>query len=78
MGDFYTGNTFPTVYNSSVFYSDVGLGFIYVSFLNGTGAVNSTQVIDNIPYVVDMQTGADGNMYYVSLFSGEIGRWRPA
>jgi hypothetical protein len=78
MGDFYTGNTFPSIYNGALFYNDVGLGTVYTTFLNPDGTVRSTQVFDNLPYIVDMQTGPDGNLYYANLFSGEIGRWTPA
>ncbi|WP_088888904.1 NPCBM/NEW2 domain-containing protein [Leptolyngbya ohadii] len=78
MGDFYTGNTFPAPYSGALFYSDVGLGTVYMTFLNPDGTVNATQVFDTLPYIVDMETGPDGNLYYASLFGGEIGRWSPA
>ena len=78
MGDFYTGNTFPSVYNGALFYNDVGLGTVYTTFLNPNGTVKSTQVFDNLPYIVNMKTGPDGNLYYASLYGGEIGRWKPA
>ncbi|WP_190694442.1 NPCBM/NEW2 domain-containing protein [Nostoc sp. FACHB-152] len=79
MGDFYTGNTFPSIYNRAVFYNDVGIGMIYASFLNPNGTVASTELFDNnLPYIVDMETGPDGNLYYVSLYGNEIGRWKPA
>jgi glucose/arabinose dehydrogenase len=78
MGDFYTGNTLPTAYNGALFYNDVGLGYVYAAFLNADGTVSSTQLVDNLPYIVDMETGPDGYLYYTSLYGGEIGRWRSA
>jgi hypothetical protein len=78
MGDFYTGNSLPSIYNGALFYNDVGLGTVYTTFFNPDGTVRSTQVFDNLPYIVDIETGPDGNLYYASLFGGEIGRWRPA
>jgi glucose/arabinose dehydrogenase len=79
MGDIYSGSTFPSRYSRAVFYSDVGLGYIYVSFLNPDGTVASTELFDDsLQYIVDMETGPDGSLYYVSLIGGEIGRWRPA
>ena len=78
MGDFYTGDTLPSEYDGSLFYNDVGLGTIYVTFLNPDATVDFTRAIDSLPYVVDMETGPDGYLYYVSLFSGEIGRWESA
>ncbi|NEQ25442.1 MAG: PQQ-dependent sugar dehydrogenase, partial [Microcoleus sp. SIO2G3] len=78
MGDFYTGNTFPAIYNGALFYNDVGQGTVYTTFLNADGTIRSTQVFDEVPYIVDMETGPDGNLYYASLYDGEIGRWKPA
>ena len=78
MGDFYTGNSYPSIYNGALFYNDVGLGTIYTTFFNPNGTVKSTQVFDNLPYIVDMETGPDGNLYYASLYGGEIGRWKAA
>jgi Domain of unknown function (DUF4347)/NPCBM/NEW2 domain/Glucose / Sorbosone dehydrogenase/FG-GAP-like repeat/Calx-beta domain len=78
MGDFYTGNTLPTIYNGALFYDDVGLGTVYATLLNQDGTVKSTQVFDNLPYIVDMETGPDGYLYYASLYGGAIGRWRSA
>jgi len=76
MGDFYTGNTYPSVYNNALFYNDAGLGYVYVSFLDPSGNVTSTQLFDSVPFIVDMETGPDGSMYYASLYGGAIGRWR--
>ena len=78
MGDFYTGNILPSIYNDALFYNDVGLGTVYTTFLNPDGTVRSTQVFDNLPYIVDMETGPDGYLYYTSLYGNEIGRWKPA
>ena len=78
MGDFYTGNTLSTIYNGALFYNDVGLGTVYTTFLNPDGTVRSTQVFDNLPYIVNMKTGPDGYLYYASLYGNEIGRWKPA
>ena len=78
MGDFYTGNALPSIYNGALFYNDVGLGAVYTTLLNPDGTVRSTQVFDNLPYIVDMETGPDGYLYYASLYGNEIGRWRPA
>jgi glucose/arabinose dehydrogenase len=76
MGDFYTGNTLPTIYNGALFYNDVGIGTVYATLLNPDGTVKSTQLFDNLPYIVSMQTGPDGNLYYASLYGGAIGRWK--
>ncbi|MEX0268148.1 NPCBM/NEW2 domain-containing protein [Leptolyngbyaceae cyanobacterium UHCC 1019] len=77
VGDFYTGNTFPAVYNGALFYNDVGYGNVYVTFLNPDGTAGATQNFDNLQYIVDMETGPDGSLYYASLYGNEIGRWTP-
>ncbi len=76
LGDFYTGNTLPTIYNGALFYNDVGLGTVYATLLNPDGTIKSTQIFDNLPYIVDMETGPDGYLYYASLYGGAIGRWK--
>jgi glucose/arabinose dehydrogenase len=79
MGDIYSGNTFPANYNRAIFYNDVGLGMIYVSYLNSDGTIASTELFDDLlPYIVDMETGPEGDLYYVSLLDGTIGRWSPS
>jgi glucose/arabinose dehydrogenase len=78
LGDFYTGNTLPALYNGALFYNDVGLGTVYATFLNPDGSVKSTEVFDNLPYIVRMKTGSDGYLYYASLYGGAIGRWKIA
>ncbi len=78
MGDFYTGTSLPSVYNGALFYSDVGLGTVYATTLNPDGTVNSTQIVDNLPYIVRMKTGPDGYLYYASLYGNAIGRWKQA
>ena len=76
MGDFYTGNTLPSIYNGALFYNDVGLGTVFATSLNPDGTVGPTRIFDNLPYIVDMETGPDGYLYYTSLYGGEVGRWR--
>jgi glucose/arabinose dehydrogenase len=77
VGDFYTGNTYPSNYNGALFFNDVNLGAVYTLFLNPDGkTVDSVKQFDNVPYIVAMQTGPDGNLYYANLVSGQIGRWK--
>jgi glucose/arabinose dehydrogenase len=78
MGDFYTGNTLPAIYNGALFYNDVGIGTVYAALLNPDGTVKSNQAFDNLPYIVDTEMGPDGYLYYASLYGGAIGRWKSA
>ena len=76
MGDFYTGTTFPTNYNGALFVADVQEGSINALYLDGSGAVTGVQrFASNLPYMVQMTTGKDSNLYYANI-AGEIGRWR--
>ncbi|NJL22671.1 MAG: PQQ-dependent sugar dehydrogenase [Leptolyngbyaceae cyanobacterium SM1_3_5] len=78
MGDFYTGNTLPTMYDGALFYNDVSGGTVYATSLNADGTVGLTRIVDELSYIVDMETGPDGYLYYANLYQGEIGRWRSA
>jgi Domain of unknown function (DUF4347)/NPCBM/NEW2 domain/Glucose / Sorbosone dehydrogenase/Calx-beta domain len=76
MGDFYTGTSLPSIYNGALFYNDVGLGTVYATIFNLDGTVKSTEIFDNLPYIVRMKTGSDGYLYYASLYGNVIGRWK--
>lgn len=78
MGDFYTGNTFPSIYNNSLFINDANNGTLQALLFDDSG--NLTGVKDfneTIPGAVQISTGQDGNLYFASLGSGEIRRFRP-
>jgi len=76
MGDFYTGTTYPTNYRGALFYSDVS-GIIDTIFFNPDGTIAGVQRFDdNLPYVVQMASGPDSNMYYVNLAYGQVGMWQ--
>jgi glucose/arabinose dehydrogenase len=82
VGDFYTGNTFPTIYNDSLFITNVSKGYVDTLYFDATGKVSNVQRFANNVYgIVQMTTGPDSNLYYAMLDGqngGEIGRWRPA
>ena len=73
MGDFYTGDTFPDLYDNVLFFSDIGedtLRYINTETLE----VNVFQ--EDVPEIVQITTGLDGNLYAADLVRGEIIRWR--
>lgn len=79
LGDFYDGNTFPSVYNGALFVADVNEGTVDALTLNDQNQVVSVRrFASGLPGIVYMETGADGNLYYVDLITGSINRWRPA
>ncbi|WP_446875094.1 DUF4347 domain-containing protein [Phormidesmis sp. 146-35] len=76
VGDFYTGNTFPSIYNDSLFITNVSKGYVDTLFFDANGKVDNVRRFENNLFgVVQMATGPDSNLYYVTL-GGEIGRWR--
>ena len=75
MGDFYTGETFPDFYDGALFFSDFGDNTVrYLTFDGGDVEVNTFS--SQVQGIVQMSTGPDSNLYYASLQSGEVGRWR--
>jgi glucose/arabinose dehydrogenase len=86
VGDFYTGNTFPTAYKDGLFFSDVIEGSIKVLFFDANGRPDGVKDFasgSQFSYVTYMATGPDGSLYYVknrgsNNDTGLIGRWKPA
>ena len=62
MGDFYTGNTFPSVYHDALFFADVNEGSIDFITFDGQGNPEPVRSFANgISGIVHMATGPDGN-----------------
>jgi glucose/arabinose dehydrogenase len=86
MGEYYTGNTFPTFYDNALFFTNVSRGSVSAAFFDANGNVTGTQLFaDNLPGITQLNVGPDGSLYYVNLGipigggtgTGSIGRWRP-
>ena len=76
MGDIYDGNAFPDKYKGDVFFNDVGRGIVSHANIDDAGNVSGVEVFDRgNEFVVQMKTGPDGNLYYVDLDDGRVGRW---
>ncbi|MBX9255632.1 PQQ-dependent sugar dehydrogenase, partial [Desmonostoc muscorum CCALA 125] len=82
-GDFYTGNTFPSIYQGTLFVADSSQGIIDALTLDSQGKVIAVQRFaskedtPNLGVPVQLSVGSDGNLYYASLYSGQINRFRP-
>jgi glucose/arabinose dehydrogenase len=77
VGDFYDGNSFPSIYNGALFIADANEGTIDALTLDSNNQVTAVRrFASGQGGVVQMTTGADGNLYYVNVFTGVIGRWR--
>ena len=76
-GDYYTG--LNPIWQNSVFVTDVSQGWVKALTFNADGVFQRERTVatgaNAQQYLVDMNMGADGNMYYVSLLNGEIGRF---
>jgi glucose/arabinose dehydrogenase len=77
MGDFYTGNAFPSVYQGALFYTDIGQGIVNALILDNNNQVTSVrQFATGMQGIAQITTGLDSNLYFVNLFTGVVGRWR--
>ncbi|MBN8562674.1 MAG: DUF4347 domain-containing protein [Leptolyngbya sp. UWPOB_LEPTO1] len=78
VGDFYTGNTFPSIYDNNLFITDLSKGTVDALVFDANGVVvGQRRFASGVFGLAQITTGSDGNLYYASLGSGEIGRWRP-
>ena len=76
LGDVYTGDTYPAEYQGDLFFNDLGQGIVRHVDLDANGEVNSVNTFTTgAQIVVHMQQGPDGNMYYIDLNDGQVGRW---
>ncbi|MEH2023054.1 PQQ-dependent sugar dehydrogenase, partial [Nostoc sp.] len=83
MGDFYTGNTFPSIYQGALFVGDFSQGTIDALTFDSQGKLASVKRFasqadtPNLGVTAQITTGPDGNLYYANLTGGEIDRFRP-
>lgn len=78
-GDFYTGSTFPSIYQNSLFVADASKGTIDSLTFDSNGKVTSVRrFASGVGSPVQLSTGVDGNLYYADLSSGKIIRYTPA
>ncbi|BBD66708.1 PA14 domain-containing protein [Nostoc commune NIES-4072] len=83
LGDFYTGNTFPSIYQDALFVGDFSQGTIDALKFDSQGKLISVKRFasqadrPNLGVPTQITTGKDGNLYYANLTGGEIDRFRP-
>ena len=76
MGDSYTGSTYPAQYRNSIFFNDLGQGIVRSGTVDANGRIASVETFaTGAKYVVQIFQGFDGNLYFVDLDDGIIGRW---
>ncbi|MEH2391723.1 MAG: PA14 domain-containing protein [Nostoc sp.] len=81
LGDFYTGNTFPSIYQGALFVGDFSQGTIDALTFDSQGKFVSVKrfatLTEKQGVAVQITTGQDGNLYYADIVNGNIDRFRP-
>ncbi len=76
LGSVYRGTTYPAEYQGSIFVNDLGQGLVRAVQLDSNGQATTVSTFTTgARIVVNMVQGPDGNMYYVDLDDGVVGRW---
>lgn len=76
MGDVIRGGDLGLLYEGDILFNDLGQGIVRRASVNAEGAVTEVAIFTTgAEYVVDMRQGPDGEMYFVNLALGNIGRW---
>ena len=76
LGDVYTGGTYPTEYAGDLFFNDLGQGIVRNVSFDASGDITSVDTFTTGANIVVMiAQGPDGNLYYVDLNDGQVGRW---
>lgn len=76
-GCFYTGTSFPSLYQGNLFFCEYNGGKLVRVIPNGTGTIPSSNVslfVNNVPGIVDVEVGPDGALYYASRGNSAIYR----
>ncbi|ODG99831.1 hypothetical protein A4S05_36215 [Nostoc sp. KVJ20] len=82
LGDFYTGNTFPSIYQDTLLVGDFSQGTIDALKFDSQGKLVSVRRFassadrPNLGVPTQLTTGDDGNVYYADLTGGKINRFR--
>ncbi len=76
LGDFYAGTAYPELYNGALFYANFNKGDVNALVFDSQGNVDSAvPFLNNERGLTQISMGADSNLYFSNLLTGEIGRW---
>ncbi len=76
LGDFSTGSAYPAEYQGDLFFNDLGQGIVRnISFDAGGNITSVDTFATGAQVVVQIVEGPDGNLYFVDLDDGAVGRW---
>lgn len=72
-GPVYRGTSFPESYQGDLFFGDFAKGFIKrLEYDLQTKQASAVDFDMNAGTVVDIKTGSDGNLYYITIFPGAL------
>ncbi len=75
-GAVYRGSVYPPQYQGNLFFNDLGQGIVSNVAFNADGSVASISTFTTgARLVTQIVQGIDGNLYYVDLDDGQVGRW---
>jgi hypothetical protein len=64
-------------YEGDIFYNDLYRGVVRHVDVAADGTLSGATVFTTgAQFVVDMQQGPDGSLYYVNLVEGTVGKWQ--
>ena len=73
MGD-YVGSNYQSVYDGTLIFTDIGDQVLRAARFNSAGEVINVEVVSSqLGFIVDIETGNDGFLYYVDI-TGSVGR----
>ncbi len=76
VGDVYRGTVYPSQFQGDLFINDISLGIVRNVSFDANGAIEAVGVFTTDAfYAVQILTGPDGYLYYVSLTGNRVGRW---
>lgn len=76
LGGVGSGSAYGPQYNNDIFYADFASGVVRHANVDAAGNLSSVGVFaTGASFVVDIQQGPDGKLYYVDIVSGTVGRF---
>lgn len=75
VGDFPANSAYPASYDNTMFIGDYAQNWIKLLELDANGNITDVRdFMDDPMGPVDLVTGIDGNVYYISIYTGELMR----
>ena len=77
LGDIIYDSDLGLKYEGDIFYNDLYRGVVRHADVGANGQLTDVQIFTTgAQFVVDMQQGPDGSLYYVNLIQGTVGKWQ--